>query len=644
MNDTLYNLLPLIYRQKDVNEGEPFRALMAVLESAHDKVQQDITQLYENWFIETCEEDYIPYIADLVGLNELEKDNLLPEQRRFVSNYIAYNRRNGIDATLHNVIHDVTGFYCFVVAENQNTLSIWTTRNPNLNTKSFSCNTSSTLTDATPFETNGKTLDIKKATHATLQSDYGNIHPRTVSLYLWQKTAIPYTKAVPTPSDSNAQRCFISPLQHVMPVCNQPIDLMSPDDTPNIMNYPTQLNRANASLFMNGGTNYPSPLTFYERDKDTHHLRMLPNSAIMITDLSDWQPINDISIRLLCDPELGRILLQDKTLVGNIFISYSTMSHSYLGAHAMYRRHFIQDNGLQYINDELPQEALLINTLKKCSPDIHTILVSGNNQLIFSAPVTIDLAGNNLTLLAENYSRPIIEGDLIIKNSGNKAATFSIVGFLIKGNIHIHDNASLEAEYVTIHSPKKRAITIETTNHLQHGCIIKLKNVMMESLSLPHHASFIIQDSILHLYESEKPLHTITLERSTIFGSIATITATLIENSIITGTLKITRSNGNILHHSYIGMLESNTHIISSNLLCGTDQPCNLIFISKEFGQADYGILAIESDNKILTGATNSEEIGAYNMARFRLKESNLKHYLTRYLPVGLEARTIIMD
>ena len=30
-------------------------------------VEEDIAQLYENWFIETCEDWVVPYIGDLIG-------------------------------------------------------------------------------------------------------------------------------------------------------------------------------------------------------------------------------------------------------------------------------------------------------------------------------------------------------------------------------------------------------------------------------------------------------------------------------------------------------------------------------------------------------------------------------------------------
>ncbi len=66
-NDRLYELLPAIYRIRDAEQGEPLRALLQVIGEQVNLVEEDIARLYDNWFIETCEDWVVPYIADLVG-------------------------------------------------------------------------------------------------------------------------------------------------------------------------------------------------------------------------------------------------------------------------------------------------------------------------------------------------------------------------------------------------------------------------------------------------------------------------------------------------------------------------------------------------------------------------------------------------
>src|SRR5258708_7562181 len=64
--DRLYQLIPAIYRIRDSDLGEPLRALLQVIATQVNLVEDNIQQLYENWFIETCEDWVVPYIGDLV--------------------------------------------------------------------------------------------------------------------------------------------------------------------------------------------------------------------------------------------------------------------------------------------------------------------------------------------------------------------------------------------------------------------------------------------------------------------------------------------------------------------------------------------------------------------------------------------------
>ena len=54
MNDRLYQLLPAIYRIRDAEEGEPLRALLALIDEEFARVEEDVARLYDNWFIETA--------------------------------------------------------------------------------------------------------------------------------------------------------------------------------------------------------------------------------------------------------------------------------------------------------------------------------------------------------------------------------------------------------------------------------------------------------------------------------------------------------------------------------------------------------------------------------------------------------------
>jgi hypothetical protein len=107
----LYQLLPAIYRLRDAEQGYPLRALIRVLARQAQVVEADIARLYENWFIETCDEWVVPYLGNLLGVRGL----LPPEragwsQRALVANTMQYRQRKGTVPLLEQLVHDVTGW------------------------------------------------------------------------------------------------------------------------------------------------------------------------------------------------------------------------------------------------------------------------------------------------------------------------------------------------------------------------------------------------------------------------------------------------------------------------------------------------------------------------------------------------------
>jgi hypothetical protein len=122
--DRLYKLLPVIYRQRDEEFGGPLKALLAVITEQVNVVDQDITQLYNNWFIETCADWAVPYIGDLIGYQPPTPASL-PEDlsssgrralenvltaRREVANTLYFRERKGTMAVLAQMSSDLTGW------------------------------------------------------------------------------------------------------------------------------------------------------------------------------------------------------------------------------------------------------------------------------------------------------------------------------------------------------------------------------------------------------------------------------------------------------------------------------------------------------------------------------------------------------
>src|ERR1700722_7826002 len=122
--DRLYDLLPAVYRQRDADQGYPLQALLRVITEQVGIVEENIAQLYDNWFIETCEEWVVPYIGDLIGYQALNDagepagvDSVRARQReqiliprRDVANTLHARRRKGTLALLDELAADVSGW------------------------------------------------------------------------------------------------------------------------------------------------------------------------------------------------------------------------------------------------------------------------------------------------------------------------------------------------------------------------------------------------------------------------------------------------------------------------------------------------------------------------------------------------------
>src|SRR6185437_7825709 len=105
-----YDLLPAIHRIRDAEQGGPLRGLLSVVEEEWRRLVEDVDGLYDDWFIETCDEWVVPYIADLLGVPGLSSVAGVPSLRAVVANTIAYRRRKGTPAVLEQLARDVTGW------------------------------------------------------------------------------------------------------------------------------------------------------------------------------------------------------------------------------------------------------------------------------------------------------------------------------------------------------------------------------------------------------------------------------------------------------------------------------------------------------------------------------------------------------
>lgn len=109
-SERLYQLLPAALRRRDLSQGEPLRALMAIFESELARIEQETETIWDDWFIETCEEWLVPYIGESLGVPGMRSLSATGfSQRAYVANTLKYRRRKGTAAVLEQLARDVTG-------------------------------------------------------------------------------------------------------------------------------------------------------------------------------------------------------------------------------------------------------------------------------------------------------------------------------------------------------------------------------------------------------------------------------------------------------------------------------------------------------------------------------------------------------
>ena len=114
----IYSLLPAVFRTRDIQRGGQLQAFFQVLESQSEIVRQNVWQLYNDQFIETCAPWAIPYIGELIGFDPIYTITLTgPDSRSEVANTIGYRRRKGTLLAMEQLTHDVSGRTTIAVEE-----------------------------------------------------------------------------------------------------------------------------------------------------------------------------------------------------------------------------------------------------------------------------------------------------------------------------------------------------------------------------------------------------------------------------------------------------------------------------------------------------------------------------------------------
>lgn len=228
----LYQKLPAVFRLRDSAEGEPLRALLAVIEGEVAQVQADIEGLYENWFVETADAWALPYLGDLLGVTPLHtiQSAELFSNRAYVANTIRYRRRKGTAAVLEQLARDVTHWPARVVeffqllgtTQHVNHVRPFNYRTPHLraplrNGAAQEGANRLELVDG-PFTNAARTAEVRR-----IAGGRGRWNLPNIGLFLWRLQAYPLQRVTMRPvTDPADGRFWFHPVGIDAPLFNRP--------------------------------------------------------------------------------------------------------------------------------------------------------------------------------------------------------------------------------------------------------------------------------------------------------------------------------------------------------------------------------------------------------------------------------------
>jgi hypothetical protein len=136
----LYARIPGNYRAYDAQRGQPLLALLRVVGEQVANVRQDLDTLWDDFFIETCDDWVVPYLGALVGTNLLPQPVDQRSNRLDVANTVPWRRSKGTLQTLGAVSQAISGWSADVAeffqvlgwSQNMNHLRLDRPLNPNL--------------------------------------------------------------------------------------------------------------------------------------------------------------------------------------------------------------------------------------------------------------------------------------------------------------------------------------------------------------------------------------------------------------------------------------------------------------------------------------------------------------------------------
>ncbi len=483
--DRLYQLMPVVYRQRDEELGGALRDLLRVISEQVNVVEENILQLYENWFIETCQDWTVPYIGELIGYTPVHEAgepgrtsadqarNRILIPRREVATTIQSRRRRGTLALLEELARNTAGwpsraveFFRLVSATPAINSSIGARgRMPDLR-KAIDLD----LLDS-PFDRLAHTADVRRigSSHTS-----GRYNLPTVGLFVWRlnQYSVTMSQAACLEDDGIPFAYTFSFLGNDTPLFARTLPEPDPTHIADQSNLPVRIRRLPFERETGRYYGEGKSLRIWTGvSDDNNRLRIVPVplERIKAANLSDWNRYRTPQGYIAVDPELGRIAFHPDESPRGVWVSYHYGFSADLGG-GEYRRPIHQPAQTGLFNEfDFKDLACLAQQFKtpvsplnryltaQFSDDSKKLLAEYDN----SDPVPEKIRKPLVAALVEDLNRILFDEKLfnqkLFPNVTLSAELQNMVARLLEGKLEREDLARLNRSLLQLAFPKEIA-------------------------------------------------------------------------------------------------------------------------------------------------------------------------------------------
>ena len=611
--DRLYNLLPAVYRLSDSAQGYPLRGLLRVIAEQVEVVEQDIAQLYENWFIETCQSWVVPYIGSLIGYTPVEdaaqlgggttpraltRESILIS-RSEVANTIRYRRRKGTLVILEDLAMSVAGWpgqavefhRQLGVTQNVSYLHLDRGRTADLrNGKGLE------RLDG-PFDQTAHTVDVRRVDS---QHTPGRYNIPSVGLFVRRLQPYSVTQAPAYCYEEEAPNCYLfSALGNDAPLFTNPQPAVTATGYGlSELNFPGPITRRDLEPTQSVRTvspTAPAISSYYGPGKSFQiwttqpsatEPTLVPANQIVAADLSNWT-YRPMAGQVAVDPQLGRISFPSThTRKQGVWVDYYYGFSAPIGG-GEYQRPMSQPPAAQlYLVGENETFQRIDDALTQWDKDAPAnAVIEITDSGVYVEQINIALKkGQTLELRAANQKRPVVRlldwqnaspDNLTV--SGEADTWFILDGIVVTGRgLQVEgDMAGVLIRHSTLvpgwglqcncepkrpTEPSLELINSPACLRIEHSILGGIQVTRDEATEDPLEIQ--ISDSIvdcsspsavaLGAPQSLCAYATSTLRRCTIFGQIQTQEIRLAENTIFMGTILVCRRQQGCMRFCYV--------------------------------------------------------------------------------------------